>query len=122
MKGKILAGLAAAALAVFSSDINAREFSLNAEEELRLNSYIHGIYVLNTLTGPHPPYLCIYSVFYDAYYYPVSEGMKALLEPLSRKDRKYVTDNLFDTALWWVTLDELGCGDYDPTKIYDLIP
>ena len=94
---------------------------LTQTQQLRLESFISGVYNLNVLEGPFSPYLCWYSLFWDEYYVPVEQGLRELLAPLSQRERKELDKRLFNLAAWWVLLDELGCGDYDPTKIYDLL-
>ena len=115
--------VAALSLAVVTTDVSAREElpELTKSQTARLESFMYGVYNLNTLEGPFSPYICWYSLFWDEYYVPVEQGMRELLAPLTQKQRNDLDRRLFNLAAWWVTLDELGCGDYDPTKIYDLL-
>ena len=91
---------------------------LTKTEEEKFDSFMNAIYTMNALSGPHPPYICMYSLFWEEYSYPVKTRLEELLEPLTPKERKRIP---FDLAVWWVTLEQLGCGDYDPTLIYQFI-
>lgn len=88
---------------------------LSKKQAESLETYVHGVYVLNTLEGPFPPYICIYSVFWEEYYYPVEQGIRHYLAHVPANEKKRIPSEFI---MWWTTLDQLGCGNYDPLRIY----
>ncbi len=88
---------------------------LTKKQEEALNEYLHGVYNLNALEGPFPPYICMWSIHWEDYYYPVEYGIRHYLDHVPPNERKRIPSSF---VMWWTVLDQLGCGDYDPLKIY----
>lgn len=124
MKNKFLAAAAATTLLLAAPEA-AGDYTdvedprpLNKTEQLMFDSYMSGLHTLHALDGPTPPYICGYYVLYSEFTYEVQHNFEALLNPLTPKQRK---DAPLMLGLWWVVLDTLGCGDYDPTKFYNFV-
>ena len=100
----------------------AQAYDLTKTQEQRLDAYVTGIYMLTGANGPTPPYICTVLPSRDHYYVAIRHGMEELLNPLSKGILTYVDRNLINYSLWAVTRSELGCDNYDPTIMYDLIP
>lgn len=124
MKKKLLAAAAATTLLLAAPEV-AGDYTdvenprpLNKNEQLMFDSYMSGLHTMHALGGPTPPYICGYHILYSEFIYGVQHNFEALLDPLTPKQRK---DAPLMLGLWWVVLDTLGCGDYDPTNFYNFV-
>jgi hypothetical protein len=83
---------------------------LNKRQVQQLEDYLAGIYVINALEGPFPPYICMWSVFWEEYWYPVEGYVRHLIAHMPRNEQNKPLTHL---VMWRGVLNGLGCGDYD---------
>lgn len=83
--------------------------NLTVKEEAELTGFVQGLYVIGALEGPFPPYVCMYSLFWDEWYYPMEQNVRHYMSHLTKRERKSIP-YLHD--VWRIFLNTHGCGDY----------